>query len=167
MRLEDDEVALRPPTEEDVPAITAACQDPEIPRWTRVPSPYTEDDATAFVGAAAGHPVYAIVDVRTGELLGTIGARPYDEGVVDIGYWVKAEARGRGVASRALGLLASWAIEELGAARVQLITEPANVASQRVAEKAGFKREGVLRSLVEIKGTRRDCVMYSLLPDDL
>jgi len=80
---------------------------------------------------------------------------------------VGREARGRGVATRALRLIAAWAVEEIGAGRVQLYTDPANEASQRVAEKAGFRREGMLRSWTEIKGSRRDVVMYSLLPDDL
>ena len=61
--------------------------------------------------------------------------RPGDEGVVELGYWVKAGARGRGVATRAVVLVARFAFDELGAARVQLVTEPDNLASQRVAEK--------------------------------
>ena len=164
MRLEDDVVLLRPRTEDDVPAITETCQDPEIVRWTPVPSPYTEDDAREFIRAA---PVAsAIVDARTGEFLGAIGWRWVD-GNVQFGYWAKREARGRGIATRALRLLSRWAIHELGAARVQLVTEPEKVASQQVAEKAGFTREATLRSYIELKGRRRDAVMFSLLPDDL
>jgi RimJ/RimL family protein N-acetyltransferase len=79
---------------------------------------------------------------------------------------VKADARGRGVASRAVALLARFAFDQLGAARVQLLTESDNVASQRVAEKAGFTREGTLRSFLDFKGRRRDAVMFSLLPGD-
>jgi RimJ/RimL family protein N-acetyltransferase len=71
------------------------------------------------------------------------------------------------VATRALALVARHAFDELGADRVQLTTEPNNLASQRVAEKAGFTREGVLRSLLEFKGRRRDAVMFSLLPEDV
>jgi RimJ/RimL family protein N-acetyltransferase len=166
VRLDDDAIRLRSFTEGDVPAIVAACQDPEIPRWTRVPSPYTEADAREFLSAPPDR-AFAVVDRSSGELLGAIGARPEDEGRVEIGYWTAREARGRGVATRALRLIAAWAVEELGAERLQLYTDPANVASQRVAEKAGFRREGTLRSWVEIKGTRRDAVMYSLLPEDL
>jgi RimJ/RimL family protein N-acetyltransferase len=162
--LEDDEIHLRPFTEDDVPAITAACQDREIPRWTPVPSPYTEDDAREFIQAVPN--ARAIVDSRTDELVGSIGWRWVD-GNVQIGYWVKRDARSRGVATRALRLISHWAIDELGAARVQLVTEPANVASQRVAEKAGFTREGLLRSYLELKGLRRDAVMYSLLREEL
>jgi RimJ/RimL family protein N-acetyltransferase len=166
VRLEDDVIRLRPFTEDDVPAVVAACQDPEIPRWTRVPSPYTEADAREFL-AIRSERAFAIADRITGELLGAIGAREEDEGRVEVGYWIAREARGRGVATRALQLLVAWSFEEVGAERVQLITDPANVASQRVAEKAGFQREGTLRSWIEIKGTRRDAVMYSLLPEDL
>jgi RimJ/RimL family protein N-acetyltransferase len=162
--LEDDEIRLRPFTEDDVPAIMAACQDPEIPRWTPVPSPYTEDDAREFIRAVPNARV--IVDSRTDELMGSIGWRWVD-GNVQIGYWVKRDARRRGVATRALRLISHWAIDELGAARVQLITDPENVASQRVAEKAGFTREALLRSYLQLKGRRRDAVMYSLLPHDL
>lgn len=64
-------------------------------------------------------------------------------------------------------LTARHAVEELEALRVQLTTDPLNVASQRVAEKVGFRREGILRSLHEIKGVRRDAVMFSLLLEDL
>jgi [ribosomal protein S5]-alanine N-acetyltransferase len=110
---------------------------------------------------------FAIFDRGGGELLGGIGVRLYDAAVVEVGYWVKAEARGRGVATRALALIARFAIDELGAARVQLRTEPDNVASQRVAEKAGFIHEGVLRSLLHFKGRRRDAVMFSLVREDL
>jgi RimJ/RimL family protein N-acetyltransferase len=165
--LEDDEIRLRPFTDEDVPAIVTACQDPEIPRWTRVPAPYTHEDAREFVQASAADGAsFAIVDRRSGELLGSIGARRLEDNF-RIGYWVKREARGRGVATRALRLVARFAVEELGAARVELITDPANAASQRVAEKAGFTCEARLRSYYELKGRRSDALMYSLLPQDL
>jgi RimJ/RimL family protein N-acetyltransferase len=164
VRLEDGDVALRAVAEGDVQAIVAACQDPEIPRWTRVPSPYTEKEARDFLGRASD--VSAILDTGSGEFLGTIGWWWVADNV-QVGYWVKREARGRGVATRALLLLSRWAFAELGAARVQLLTEPENRASQRVAEKAGFRREGLLRSYVDLKGRRRDVYMYALLREDL
>jgi RimJ/RimL family protein N-acetyltransferase len=136
--LQDEAIKLRAFIEDDIPAIAAACRDPEIQRWTRVPSPYTEDDARAFVTATNEHAL-AIADRASGELLGAVGARIHDERVIDVGYWVKREARGRGLAARALKLISRWAFQELGAARVQLVTEPENRPSQRVAEKAGFR----------------------------
>lgn len=166
MRLEDDVVRLRQFEESDVPAIVAACQDPEIPRWTAVPSPYTEADARAWL-ASDEEESFAVVSRASGELLGSIGVRYFDGGIGEVGYWVKREARGSGVATRALRLIASWALADKGLARFQLRADVANEASQRVAEKAGFLREGVLRSSLELKGERRDVVMYSRVLEDL
>ena len=166
MRLEDDVVRLRPFEGSDVPAIVAACQDHEIPRWTAVPSPYTEADARAWL-ASDEEESFAVVGGASGELLGSIGVRYLDVAIGEVGYWVKREARGRGVATRALGLIARWALAEKGLARVQLRADVANEASHRVAEKAGFVREGVLRSSLVHRGERRDVVMYSLVREDL
>ena len=71
------------------------------------------------------------------------------------------------MATRALRLLSRWALSEHGLARVQLIVEPENVASIRVAENAGFQREALLRSYIELKGRRRDVYLYALLADDV
>jgi ribosomal-protein-alanine N-acetyltransferase len=168
VRLEDGDIALRPFTEADVPAIVEACQDPEIPRWTRVPSPYTADDARAFVAGIGEHRAFAIVDASTDELLGSIGFDVHrEEARAEFGYWMKRSARGRGACSSALRLLSRWAAGEHGLARLQLVVQPENAASIRVAEKAGFRREGLLRSYIEIKGRRRDVYMYALLAEDL
>ena len=176
--LSDGVVTLRPWKRADVPEITAACQEAEIARWLdQIPQPYREEHAREYVarttdawrgGSAAG---LAVTDAATGELLGSIGLHVIDadHGVVEIGYWTKTEARGRGAATRASRLLAGWAIEELGAERVQLRAAPENEPSIRVAEKAGFRREGVLRSTrySERLGRRVDFVMFSLLPGEL
>lgn len=167
MKLEDDAIVLRPLEKGDAPALAAAIDDdPELDRWTRIPFPYSEDDARAFISSTE-ESAFAILDRMSGELLGGIGATSHEMGIVEIGYWVKAAARGRGVATRALTLVARLAFDELGAARVQLLADPGNVGSQRVAEKAGFTREGTFRSFVSFKGRRRDVVMFSLLPGDL
>jgi RimJ/RimL family protein N-acetyltransferase len=160
-------IELRPFTEADVPALVEACQDPEIPRWTRVPTPYGEAEARAYV---AGHPniyAFAVVDAETGELLGSVGFGLAGEARGEFGYWVKREARGRGVASRALRLAARRAVAQHGLRRLQLVVEPENEASIRVAENAGFRREGLLRKYIEIRGERPDVYMYSLLAEEL
>jgi RimJ/RimL family protein N-acetyltransferase len=164
--LADEVILLRPFTEDDLPAIVAACQDPEIPRWTSVPIPYTEADARAWLESTEEE-TFAIVDRSSDELLGSIGVRYFDGGIGEVGYWVKREARGRGVATRALELIAGWALVDKGLDRFQLRADVANEPSQRVAEKAGFVREGVLRSSLELKGERHDVVMYSLIREDL
>jgi RimJ/RimL family protein N-acetyltransferase len=164
VRLQEDGIALRPFGEEDVAPVAEACRDPEIARWIPVPVPYTEDDAREYI--ATVRESRAIVDAGTGELLGSIGWRVVDQGNVQIGYWVKRDAWGKGVATAALKLLSRWALEELGAERVQLLAEPENHASRRVAEKAGFTAEGTLRRYLDVRGERRDGIMFALMPGD-
>jgi len=151
--------------------VVAACRDPAIPRWTTVPSPYGETDARAWM---AGHEAMrregrglclAIVSAETDRLVGVIDlvVSSWPHACGEIGYWLAREARGSGLGARAVRLLAAWAFTAVGLARLEILAEPGNVASQRVAEDAGFQREGVLRSYRELKGTRRDYVLYSLL----
>jgi RimJ/RimL family protein N-acetyltransferase len=167
VRLEDGDVVLRPFVDADVPAIVAACQDPEIPRWTSVPSPYTEADARRFLAGAPNVHSFAVVNAADDTLLGSVGYQLLNHSRATFGYWVAREARGRGVGSRALRLLSRWAIHEHGLARVQVIVEPDNVPSIRVAENAGFRREALLRSYIELHGRRRDVYLYALLAEDV
>jgi RimJ/RimL family protein N-acetyltransferase len=90
-----------------------------------------------------------------------------DDACAAVGYWLAPDARGRGVATRTLRLLARWAFEHLAVARLELTCAPDNVASQRVAERCGFVRESVLRSHIRFKGGRRDTMVFSLLPGEL
>lgn len=174
MELEDGVVRLRPWTMEDVPAVYDACQDPEISRWIPfVPSPYTLEDAEAYVRGCVDSGderlPFAVVAAAGGELLGAIDMRLNEHRYRGhIGYWVVAAARGRGVATRALRLVSRRGLDELGLVRLELITDPDNVASQRVAEKVGYRREGVLRAhLRHPDGRLRDSVLFSLLPGEL
>jgi RimJ/RimL family protein N-acetyltransferase len=170
MELRDDEVVLRPWTQDDVPALVAACNDAEIQRFIPViPRPYTEANALAFIrgeATSAGHQSFAVT--CEGLVVGAIGLTTGQSKNASIGYWCAAEARGRGLTTRALRLVCEWGLDELELERLELITDPDNVASQRVAEKVGFRREGVLRShLLHPDGRRRDSVMFSLLPGEL
>ncbi|HEU5066289.1 MAG TPA: GNAT family N-acetyltransferase [Gaiellaceae bacterium] len=164
---------LRPWRLEDAPAVAVACQDAEIVRWLAfVPQPYTEADARFYIEdclrAGEDRAPFAIADAETGAVIGSIEMRVNRMLTGHIGYWLAAEARGRGLTTAALVVLSRWGLEERGLGRVELVTDPDNIASQRVAEKAGFTREGVLRSiLVNRDGSRRDGVMFSLLPGDL
>jgi RimJ/RimL family protein N-acetyltransferase len=167
VRLQDGDLVLRPFAGADVPAIAAACQDPEIPRWTSVPSPYTDEDARRFLSGSPNVHSFAVVDAHDDGLLGCVSYQLLNHSQATFGYWVVREARGRGVASRALRLLSRWALGEHGLARAQLIVEPDNVPSVRVAENAGFHREALLRSYIELKGRRRDVYLYALLAEDV
>lgn len=168
--LGDEVVHLRPFTLDDVAAVAAACQDPEIPRWTTmIPTPYTEEHAREWIsGHAESDDVeLAIIERETERLAGAIGVALSQPGIGEIGYWAVPELRGRGYTTRALRLLARWAFHERGLARLQLMTFPGNRASERVAEKVGFQREGLLRAYSDQRGDRRDAWMWSLLPGEL
>ena len=171
VELRDGELVLREWTEADVPALVTACNDPEIPRWIPViPSPYTAEDARAFVrGEIDSLPEHSFAMAESGVVVGAIGLGVNSMNYRGrIGYWVAAPARGRGICTRALRMLSRWALDELDLERLELITDPDNLGSQRVAEKVGFQREGVLRShLRHSDGRIRDSVMFSLLPGEL
>lgn len=166
----DGVVTIRPWQEDDAAAIVECVDgDPEITRWLdRVPQPYTLEDAESFI-AGLGKESFAVIDAGTGRLLGSIGAHWEDAGdVAEIGYWLRADARGGGVTTRALLLVSAWALARTGVARLQLRADTENGSSRRVAEKAGFTFEGVLRSAYWNPRLERrvDWAMYSLLPGE-
>ena len=175
--LTDGVVTVRPWGEPgDAEAIVAACNDQAIAKFLdMIPQPYTRSDAETYLeacrigwrdGTFANFAV--VVD---GRAVGSIGVRwkNPDDGIAEVGYWVANEARGKGVCTRALRLVAAWALARPGMARLQLRADEENVPSKRVAENAGFTREGVLRSShYNPRLDRRvDFVMYSLLPGEL
>lgn len=173
--LRDGETALRPWRDSDLASIVAACQDPEISRWTRVPFPYTETDGRAFllhrhdaIHAGSLAP-FAIVDgADDGALLGSISLMDLDWTFrrAEVGYWLAREARGNGHAARAVRLICHWGFTRLGLERIQLLAATENTRSQRVAERAGFTREAVLRNYLTSRDGRRDMVLFALLVGD-
>jgi RimJ/RimL family protein N-acetyltransferase len=88
-------------------------------------------------------------------------------GNVGIGYWVVESARRRGLASTAVMLLSRWALRDAGVERIEALTEPDNLASHRVAERAGFRWEGHLRCYLQIDGRGADAVVYALVRGDI
>jgi RimJ/RimL family protein N-acetyltransferase len=169
-------VVLRRWHRSDVPQLVEACRDPEIPRWTAVQVPYTEEDARSWVRGdplpvePAGDRVsFAVADrVDTDVLLGSMSIQRLQRGYLgEIGYWTAPWGRGRGVTTQAVKVLSAWAFEHFDLRRVELIIAVDNDASNKVAERAGFTREGVLRQFRENKGIWRDHIMWSLLRDEL
>ncbi len=170
--LVDGPTALRPWRDSDVAALAAACQDSEIARWTRVPSPYGEADARAYLmrryddlqlGLSAP---FAIVDASDLErLLGSISLMRFawEHARGEVGYFLAAGARGDGHATRAVQLICHWGFETLGLERIELLAATGNPASQAVAVRAGFTREAVLRSYMQAKDERLDMVAFGLL----
>ncbi len=178
VELAGDDLLLRTWQVQDVPALTAACQDPAIQRPAQLPVPYTTEHAHAFVTGKAPQvwregtgARFGVFDPGTGELLGavTLFGLNLTAGTAEIGYWSAPWARGRGIAERATRLAARWALEELGLARLVWQAEVGHHASRLIAQRLGFQLEGTLRAALSgtAPGERRDGWLASLLPGEL
>ena len=152
---------LRPLHHHDAEAISRACADEEIARWTQIPQPYRLEDALEFVGSKAGEDhVWAIEDADGfAGVMGVRGTMATMPGMVtEVGYWVAPWARGHGLGTRALIALR----DTLAAAGYQRINWEAlagNDASLRVAQKAGFVAEGYRRQAMVQRGRLVDAVI--------
>lgn len=169
--LTDGVVRLRRWEHRDRERVRLAATDPRIPRGTSVPAVYSEAEGIAFIERqwgrqADGEGLSLAVEAATRcEAVGIIVAlfRP-QSGVVGLGYWVVPPERGHGYAGRAVGLLATWILNETAMSRVEACVEPDNPASRRTLEQCAFQEEGCLRSYLDGK---YDAIMYSLLRADL
>jgi RimJ/RimL family protein N-acetyltransferase len=174
--LTDDVVLLRLPTLADVDAYRAVRSESDTRYWMgwdddRRPS--REETAATIERALGGWhegtwAVFVIVDAPNDAVVGGANLRLGDFDSAEVSYYLAAAARGRGYATRTVLLLARWAFDRLGIQRLELRAHPDNEASIRVAERAGFTREGIERaSRAWPNGTRFDSVLFSLLPADL
>ena len=152
-----ERVTLRPWRSGDAAALSRAIQDPEIVRWLGIEVPYTIDDARRFIDRAADQwdrrqgAHFVIADLENSDPLGYLGvlAVEPDMAVVEIVYWVAADARGRGVATAALADVLPWIAEAIAPERIELGMVGGNTASAAVAEACGF----VLHEVVPGGGT--------------
>jgi RimJ/RimL family protein N-acetyltransferase len=181
--LSDGRVTLRPWSRADARFMAEATADPAIRRYNGVhdrqgrPAPplsILEAEATidqfllrwrafATTGTPSGV-AFAITDTRSGELVGCCGVDDWTkDDVAQVGYWIAADARGHGYATRAVVLLTRW-LFELGAARVFLTIVAGNDDSLAVARRAGFVYEGTMRALSVWQGERCDVMWLAALP---
>jgi RimJ/RimL family protein N-acetyltransferase len=158
---------------QDTDAVYAAAQDPDVQRWTTIPSPYLREHAEYFVGQTAPDgwadaSMFTFgVFLPSGELAGMLGLTMRSLGVAEVGFWTAKEHRGNGYITEATLAASRWAFTQLSVDRVEWRAEVGNAGSRAVARRAGFTIEGVLRSAINNKGVRRDCWVGSLLPSDL
>jgi RimJ/RimL family protein N-acetyltransferase len=112
---------------------------------------------------------FAIFDAKDGKMIGGCGLNGVDRmnRRANLGYWVRTSCTGRGVAAAATLLLAKWGFEALKLTRIEILVATGNERSLRVAEKAGARREGVLRNRIVIRDKPYDAIMHSLIPGDI
>lgn len=140
--LSDGRVVLRAAEARDVLAIDAGIRDPDVIRWIgSQPSSAEEVLSRDRERWRHGEPALVICE-PDGSCVGKVwvGFRGGDRSTGYVGYWLLPAGRGRGLAASAVRLISSWARRELGVANLRITTEPGNAASQRVAERSGFRR---------------------------
>ncbi|MFF7291869.1 GNAT family N-acetyltransferase [Microbacterium sp. NPDC008134] len=174
VRLQTERLVLAAPKIADIDAITAACQDPEIPRWTTVPSPYTRESAREFVEITAqrwadeSHATWSMY--ADGEVVGSIGLHhivDHESGAqAELGYWVAASARGKGYVVEAAMAVIDWAFDERGLVRLDWRAKVGNEPSARAARALGFRYEGMQRQFLTGPRGRDDGWVGGLLVSD-
>jgi [ribosomal protein S5]-alanine N-acetyltransferase len=173
--IERPPVVLRSFRDGDVGLVQSVANDPLIPLITTVPASGDLDDAREYLrrqterlATGAGYS-FAITDATTGDAVGQIGLwlKDLNDGRASTGYWVAAQFRRRGYVTAALTAISHWGLSLDGIHRIGLYVEPWNEGSWRVAERVGYRREGLLRSWQRVGAQRRDMYSYSLLREDL
>lgn len=167
--LTDGEMHLRPFVPTDAPMIERVRTDDTINRWMSIlPRPAEDFLRWADEGRRSGSILFFAVCEKADDMpLGGVATSTDADLRAGMGYWLLPEGRGRGLATRALRLLSAHLLEETACERCELWVDAANVASRRVAERAGYTLEGLLRSYAIFRDGRVDAAFYSLLPADL
>lgn len=153
------EITLRRAEERDIVPIFNACQDPLIPHFTTVPSPYLRSHAEDFIRDIAPRSfvektelLFAIVKGKAEEeeFCGLISfhTTKLDNHSTEIGYWMVKEARGKGIAKTAVNLLTQYGIETMGFRRIEAMVDVENAASKALLLSAGYQLEGIVRNRV-------------------
>jgi ribosomal-protein-alanine N-acetyltransferase len=167
----DGVVVLRELREGDRAVVLSTMRDPVVARWLNMPvAPGNREfDSLLRVardGRASGDRFdYTVTEPGDDISLGAVIASRRHRDNYEIAYLAREEGRGRGLMTRAVRLLCDWLLEE-GVGRIELRTHPDNEASQRLARRAGFQREGLERKSIWLHGERVDAIVWSLLPTD-
>jgi RimJ/RimL family protein N-acetyltransferase len=168
--LSDGKIVLRLPQDGDVEALVRYGDDPDLAEtiWVPIPTPCPRDVAAARLAEFRNGweqenrfgPALIIATADTDEMVGVIFLRLREHDSVELTYGVAPACRNCGIATTAAVLVSGWCLEELAAARVELRISHSNLASQRVAAKAGFSREGIVRSHVAASGIHYDDLLF-------
>jgi len=178
LELSDGKVGIRPYRQDDVETLFEAARESIVEIYPWMPWCHPEfalEESRTWVSAQAeawqkgDQYNFVVTDDQDQSFLGASGLNRIDKEYQfgNLAYWVRTACTGCGVATRAVRLVARFGFEELGLGRIEIVVAVDNKASQRVAEKAGAHKEGVLRRRLRLHDKYHDAVMYSLIPGDL
>jgi RimJ/RimL family protein N-acetyltransferase len=172
---EGEQITLRPAELRDADAVFRTATDPESVKWTSIPVEYSREMALGFINEYApgwwsrcqgGAWVIADSgDNYVGQIDLRVSAK--DKQVADVGFMILPDARGKGYMTAALRAVVRFGFDELGLERVEWQAHVGNDGSKRVAEKAGFKLEGIQRKGCLQRGIRHDCWIAATVKEDL
>jgi RimJ/RimL family protein N-acetyltransferase len=176
LKVKSPDIRIRRYRADDVEAVYEAVTESfaEISRYMGWCAPtYSRDNAATWVTSRAAawqsKSEYSfLIEDKTGRVLGACGLNRIEpqSGTANLGYWVRTTATGRGVCTAAVSQLRAFAFQEAGLFRLEIVAAVTNIPSQRVAEKSGGVREGILRGRLLANGVRQDAILYSILHCD-
>ena len=178
IRLTDGVVLLRPYGSGDVERLYQAARESitEMSPWMpwchadySIEESRTWIESRAEAWAKGTDYDFVITGAKDGSFLGGCGLNHIDHKnrIANLGYWVRTSRTKRGVASAAVRFLVQFGLGKLKLNRIEIMAAVGNKASQRVAEKVGARREGILRNRIVVRDRVCDAVMFSLIPEDL
>lgn len=166
-------ITLRPALEKDIESIYEACQDPLIPRFTTVSSPYTYTHAQFFIQEqeparfASKEELLFVITQGQGDdekFSGLISFHTVNLGnhAAELGYWIAAPARGKGIGSTAAKMITDYGFLTMGFRRIEALVDIDNVASQALLSSVGYELEGIMRAKVtRDDGEQIDMALFS------
>jgi ribosomal-protein-serine acetyltransferase len=174
---ETGRLRMRPPVMEDAPAFCQAVRVsiPELRPWMDWAHPeYVIEETREWLEKLpqswqeGEHFAFGVFETQSGILLGGCGLNHINRfyRIANLGYWVRSDRTGQGVATEAARRVAQFGFSELGLRRVEIVVAEDNWASRRVAAKTGAQYEGILRRRIKIGDRNFDAAMHSLIPED-
>jgi RimJ/RimL family protein N-acetyltransferase len=169
--LTDGVVVLRELQEGDRAVVLSTMRDELVARWLNMPRAPTDRDFDSLVRLAHNGRLtgdrfdFTVTEAGTDVSVGAVIASRRHRENYEVAYLAGPAGRGRGLMTRAVRLLCGWLFDE-GVGRIEVRTHPDNEPSQRLAERCGFRREGLERQSIWLHGRRADAIVWSLLPDD-
>ena len=167
-------ITLRKPEERDIVPLFEGVQDPIIPQFTRIPANYQMANAEHYVRERSPNGFTMRTELQLaleydGKFAGALSFHTLDldSAKAEIGYWLTADVRGKGVATAATRLLTEYGFESIGFHRIEALVVASNVPSLKVLKNAGYMQEGIMRDKsLQDDGTREDMVLFAAIRTD-